>query len=473
MGKQPYREEYVYLAGLSHRAALVAWGAFYFDAKRDGKYKLVDDDDLDHVHPPRQDSIGAKSKSYGPATVEIYDQAGKRVRPPIPNAQSNPNHCWVTDLEPDTRYRYRVFVKGSEWAAGQRMDWDPVRKGLAPGGRYDNAFITHPDPKTPYDDLDFAVIGDFGTGVRKKSTSTKRQREVADALERAVAEASPERPVRLILTTGDNIYARWTLLGKRSEGDEDDDWFFTFFQPYRYVINRVPVYPSIGNHDASESEETDDRDQVIDNFYINERIAGEEAAGRASIDQGLFYRFNFGSEIEFVCLDSSKELLSPGDKKAQRLFLDPRHSLFLDQIAGRGRPRWRIPFFHHPPFCAGPRHENLDGAGPLLAWFKRAGVRAVFSGHEHNFQHSAFDGVDFFVTGAAGKVRAGAPKAAALKAAHTRSWSATCHFLLVSIAGQQMRVLPIGECPAHGSLAQIRRKGPTGKPITEPMVLTV
>jgi hypothetical protein len=53
-----------------------------------------------------------------------------------------------------------------------------------------------------------------------------------------------------------------------------------------------------GNHDANESEEREDRDQVIDNFYIAERIKGEEAAGRASTDPGLFYRFRYGSQID-------------------------------------------------------------------------------------------------------------------------------------------------------------------------------
>ena len=36
-------------------------------------------------------------------------------------------------------------------------------------------------------------------------------------------------------------------------GDEDDDWFFTFYQPYRYLLNRIPVYPCIGNHDSAET----------------------------------------------------------------------------------------------------------------------------------------------------------------------------------------------------------------------------
>ena len=46
---------------------------------------------------------------------------------------------------------------------------------------------------------------------------------------------------------------------------------------------------------------------------------------------------------------------------------------------------------------------------PLTARFRDAGVRVMFSGHEHNFQHSQVDGIDYFVTGAAGKLRRGRP----------------------------------------------------------------
>ena len=66
----------MYLAGLSHKSALIAWGAFYFRARSDGTAKLVDDDDLQWVHPPRCDSIGCRSKPYGPAEVEVRDEPG-------------------------------------------------------------------------------------------------------------------------------------------------------------------------------------------------------------------------------------------------------------------------------------------------------------------------------------------------------------------------------------------------------------
>ena len=61
-------EEFLHLAGLGHDKALIAWGGFYFRvrSRRNGdEWKLVDDSDLDHVHPPRRESVGARSEPFG------------------------------------------------------------------------------------------------------------------------------------------------------------------------------------------------------------------------------------------------------------------------------------------------------------------------------------------------------------------------------------------------------------------------
>jgi hypothetical protein len=460
-----HAEPYVYLPGLTHKSALIAWGAFYFRVTSKGKWKLVDDADLKYVHPPRKDSIGARSAPYGPARVEVYDATGACVQAGTTEAT---NHCWVAGLSPDTDYTYKVFVKGEEWAQGERWDWSARDKALVQaGGSYVNAFRTFPDPEAPASTLTFAVIGDFGVGI-KRDTPDRRQRQVANALNHAVNTEN----VRLIVTTGDNIYAGSKFLGIPigQTGREDDDWFFTYFQPYRYVINRVPVYPSIGNHDASESEDCDDRGQVEDNFYICERMAGEEAAGRASFVPGLFYRFRFGAEIEFICLDTSKE----GFFKDHRLFEFPKHWTWVESSFpardGNAPRRWTIPFAHHPPFCAGPRHHNTKEMAVLLPLFQRAGVKAMFSGHEHNFQHSHVNGIDYFVSGAAGKLRSRAPDD--FDAARTESWSAECHFLLARIDGGTMGVRAIGEMSDTAvALAEIERLDRDGRPVATPITV--
>ena len=468
-----FSEPFLHLAGLTHKSALIAWGAFYFRVKDSGKeFKLVDDDDLDRVHPPRRETIGARSEPYGDARVVVSDLTGREVATAF---TSNTNHCWVPGLEPDTEYTYKVFVNGEEWARGERRDWvsGGDRKGLNLTGRsYTNRFRTHPDPTEPSPaPFTFAILGDFGVGIRKDKDD-RRQRQVGEALERAVNEHG----VRLVLTTGDNIYRSGGFLGSGGDtGDEDDDWYFTYYQPYRYVINRVPVYPSIGNHDADETEARDDRTQLEDNFYVRERVAGEEAAGRASFEpgQGLFYRFRYSSEVEFVCIDTSKE---PSTGFRDRLFKHPKHQEFLTSAlpaADGGPPMWRIPFCHHPPFSAGPRHHNTEGMEGLIEQFRRAGVRAVFSGHEHNFQHCRSDGIDYFVTGGAGKIRSDRPNKKKFEKARALSWAAEHHFLLVTVDGKRMTVRAIAELGAGGALSEIRRQAPDKSAVSTPIVINL
>jgi hypothetical protein len=80
-----HAEPYIHLAGRSHKSALIAWGAPYFQTQTRHSVpagspqrtpalwgaKLVDDHDLRHVHPPRRESIGARSDPYGPARVNV------------------------------------------------------------------------------------------------------------------------------------------------------------------------------------------------------------------------------------------------------------------------------------------------------------------------------------------------------------------------------------------------------------------
>jgi tartrate-resistant acid phosphatase type 5 len=456
-----HAEPYVYLPAVTHKSALVAWGAFYFRTTSRGTWKIVDDDDLKYVHPPRKDSIGAQSAPYGPARVEVYDSAGALVT--VAKTEVS-NHCWLPGLKPDTKYTYKVFVKNQEWGEGERWDWSAKDSALIQAGnRYDNTFRTNPDPTQPSGSLSFAVIGDFGIGV-KRDTPTRRQQRVANALRKTIDSAD----VRFVLTTGDNIYAGVRLLGVPigGTGDEDDDWFFTYFQPYRYVINRVPVFPSIGNHDADETEERDDRAQVEDNFYLRERLAGgEEAAGRASFCPGLFYRFRYGSNVEFVCLDTSREGFFRG-----RLYEYPKHWEFVEAAFpdDPGAALWRIPFCHHPPYCAGPQHGNTKGMQRLIPVFGRSGVKALFSGHEHNFQHSLADGIHYFITGAAGKLRRAAPDR--FEEAHTVTWATECHFLLATIEGDRMTVRALGEIDTlNEDPVDITRYDPQGRPHVGPI----
>ena len=97
-----HSEPFLQLAGLTHKSALITWGAFYFKVKDSGaSFKLVDDGDLEDIHPPRSSTIGASSASYGPARVEVFDKSGALVSCA---ATTSRIFCWVSNCQADTEY---------------------------------------------------------------------------------------------------------------------------------------------------------------------------------------------------------------------------------------------------------------------------------------------------------------------------------------------------------------------------------
>jgi len=446
-------EPFLQLADVGDDEALIAWGGFYFrhgDSPY-GEWRIVDDEELEEVAGPgRSGTMGASSEPYGNAVVEVERRGEVVARAETSEA----NYVFVQGLEPDTDYGYRVLVDGEEWAQGERWDWSLERGTLVQAGRrYNTRFRTLP-PAGDRRSLTFAALGDFGVGVFNKGDEGRRQLEVARALESAVTS----RDARFILTTGDNVYLgpEGTPAGT---GNEDDDWYSSFYQPYRYVLSRVPVYPTVGNHDAGDSEQSDDRDQLLDNLFLDIRFRREVQPGRASLDPGLFYRVQVGSLLELICIDTS----IANELDVEHYFDDQDHADWLREAlaAEASDARWRIPFSHHPPFCAGPKHGLTEGmVERLVPLFKRAGVRVVLSGHEHNFQHSIVDGIHYVVSGAGGKLRTEPP--AAFDAAGTREWAAEGHFLLVDVEDEQLTIHPVADVGEDGSLRLIERYTPGG-----------
>jgi hypothetical protein len=440
-----HSEPYIYLAGLRHDAALIAWGAFYFRTSSGGaddEMKLVEDKDLKHVFPPRKTSIGRSSQSYGNAVVSVTAADGSFAVDVAVSKEENRNHAWVHGLRPDTKYTYEVRVNGEVWAGGPRRDW-VIEKGLRgfrrTAAQYENRFRTFPDPTQASPDFTFAIVGDYGRGVDREDDDpggSNRQAHLATALTTLVDAEN----IRFLLTTGDNIYGRG--LFRKDSGRDDDDWFFPFFQPYRYIINRIPTYPTCGNHDDDETEAAEDFLAMLDNFYIDERLGVDiKDKGDASEAKGLFYRFRFGSNVEFVALDTSADgLVRQFDKSGNRTFLA---KTFPPSTAAGDM--WRIPFFHHPPFCQGPAHGDDRAVEKTLVddFFSTAGVRVVFAGHEHLFEIVDHGGIRYYVTGGGGEVRTG-PLKKTTKATVV-AVAQVPHVLVVKISGKTMTVTPFGE----------------------------
>jgi len=463
-------EPYVQLAELTSTTALIAWGGFYFYRSFfTGRWQLAHDHQLEELGIPRTQTIGASAHPYGKACVTVFDADNKAVASVTTETK---NHVHIEGLTPNTEYTYSISVNDRDFTAGPLYDcaFDKSGRhlGIKPGGkRYQLRFRTYPGENVEAS-LNFAVLGDYGIGVHR-FLGGYRQLSVARALELAMEDYD----IRMILTTGDNVYKdTLRLLGT---GDEDDDWFYAFYQPYRYLLSQVPFYPAIGNHDTGETEQSDDRHQLIDNFYIKHRFNGEHDE-IASLDPGLLYRFHYGKSIEFLCVDSSSD-----EETGGRLTELPEYRDFIARAiesahtGTKNSQCWRIIFTHHPPYCAGPKYGNdedlLRSLVPLVekATREKGSGCIVLSGHEHNFQYSHANDVDYFITGAGGKLRLNPPTS--FETANTRAWAAAPHFLMMEISSRHLAATPFG-LASGDRLLPLHLRDPSGNAVRAPILIS-
>ena len=454
-------EPFIHLVDLASDRALIAWGAFFFQRTEGSRWEIVDDEQLpDRVG--RRRCIGATAEPYGQATVQVLTPDGKLAAEAATDERA---WVWVEGLEPETDYRYRVKVDGKEWAAGELWDWVPIERGgydLAPAGRsYDLRFRTWPHPDHPTPPVCFVAMGDYGVGVRADAESSRRQRSIADVMERLVAD----HDVRFVLSLGDNIYQGEQGRVDAEGGGEDDDWYSSFFQPYRLAIARVPILPAIGNHDSSDSEGSDDRAQMEDNFHIRERF--HHGLETASVLPGLFYRLRYGAGLELACLDTS---LDSEQQEIHRYFQAPQHQQWLHSTFDRRGDRWLIPYSHHPVYTAGPDHQNDEEMRQAFEpFFDAAGVRLVLAGHEHNFQISEVGGRTYVVSGAAGQLDERVPEG--FTHAHTTAWAAQAHLLLIKIDGAEATLTPIAGLLDDGRPHLMTALTPRNKLVEPPLTI--
>ena len=343
--------------------------------------------------------IGRKSESHGKAVVRL----GDKVR------ESEKNWVKFEDLEPDTSYRYRIDLEGRTIGEADIRTWPEKSDRVA-----------------------FFVIGDYGDG-------SSGQRRVAGAMMKEFERrAGGGNPVRFVITTGDNVYAHIALGGySYRSGSQDWHWESKFFAPYRDLIRHIPFYPTLGNHDGNSSERREDFDVYMDNFFFPD---GEPHR---------WYGFKFGGLAEFFALDTSDNS-EEGRRTPVYLEEGEQFEWITEQLQDSKAP-WKIPYFHHPPFNAGPRHEgDLPAMRHFHELFQRTGVKVAFAGHEHNFQfteaNAATGGIRYVISGAGGKLRAGNVRRG-MAADHIAGWAPQRHFLVVEIYGAQMKITPVSYQP--------------------------
>lgn len=244
-------------------------------------------------------------------------------------------------------------------------------------------FKTPPVAAAPFN---FVVYGD---------TRTRHDfhRKVADA----IAKSDPD----FVVHTGDLV----------SDGAETSLWPI-FFSIEKELLRKTVFFPCLGNHEKNNRK------------YYEFFDVGDP-----------YYSFDWGT-AHFTVLNSDVGNI-PGGAAGKAKFWEEQKRWFEADLRGAQKSDLRIVVFHHPPFTAyAKRQAGESPTGELVPLFEQYKVAAVFSGHDHNYQHHIKNGIHYIVTGGGGAplypVDAPIPEI-------TKKVESTEHFVKVSVNGKQAR----------------------------------
>lgn len=323
-------------------------------------------------------------------TTDIPDGELSRERTPKAVFLSPPgvhHRVRLTGLLPGIRYSYSV--------AARRPGDATQREATAPETEFSTAPVRGP--------FSFLVYGD------------NRDRDADHA---AVVAAMAKEQADLVLQTGDMV----------SRASDEGQWR-RYFHTAAPIMRGMPLYPALGNHELRYDGEA----THFHRLFVLPRSAGIRPSPKR---RPVYYAFRYSNAL-FVALDGN----SPYDID-QAAWLE--RTLYTSQADTS--LRHTFVFIHQPPFAVGAYCGSERVARRLVPILQRYGVRAVFAGHEHAYQHLEREGLRFFISGGGG-----APLYPRSQACNfeddlaLRQFRAEHHFLRVQIDGDAATLYAINQ----------------------------
>ncbi len=233
---------------------------------------------------------------------------------------------------------------------GTTYYYDVLRDGSAEGR---GQFTTAPRPGAP-GDFSFIVYGD-----------TRSRHDV----HRLVANKIGQQEYDFAVHTGDLV----------ADGGKPDMWP-PFFENGQELLRKSAIFPALGNHERNSPS-----------FY---EVFNADRRG--------YYSFDWGN-AHFAVINSDVNNYTATPEGREKYWNEQLQWLDKD-LAAAAKADYRFVVFHHPPYTAtGQRQQGsariAEIVTPVIGKHK---VSAVFSGHDHNFQHHVTGGVHYVVTGGGG-----------------------------------------------------------------------
>lgn len=148
-------------------------------------------------------------------------------------------------------------------------------------------------------------------------------------------------------------------------GTNKSHWTHHFFPNMRPLIDRVPLFPVLGNHE-----------QNARHYYEYMDLPDPE----------YYYSYSYG-DADFFVLDSEKPM-APGSEQY----------LWLDDKLASSDARWKFVVHHRPPYSSDENDHGNSWIGPttlgdlnprqMVPLYEKYGVDIVFNGHVHVYERT-------------------------------------------------------------------------------------
>ena len=235
--------------------------------------------------------------------------------------------CTLSNLSPNSEYSYRVG-DGERWS--------------------DQAFFSTAGRKTRA--FKFLVFGDSQSPVGGENPYGVWRKTVHNAY-----QANPD--ARFMVNVGDlvdygNMAAHWNA----------------WFAAAKGVIDRVPEMPVSGNHEYYGSRDAARLRSWKEQWNLPQN--GPEGL------KGQAYSYDYGP-AHFVVLDSQAE-----EQKSRGDILEAQKA-WLEADLATSRAKWKIVFFHKPPYSIYPGRNNDKIKAAFCPILEKHRVDIVFNAHDH------------------------------------------------------------------------------------------
>lgn len=245
------------------------------------------------------------------------------------------------------------------------------------------------------DSLHFVALGDTGSGGPD-------QKKVAEAIAKYAETNKGSNAVDFVLLLGDNFYSD----GVKTV--DDPQWQDKFEKMYDAKRLPMPFYVVLGNHDW--------RNDAPDAELEYSKVHPDS---RWKMD-GHFFKRQFPSKpdntntaplVDFFFIDTEAwNTKSPHISAYPDKHLGDKQMAWLENELKASRAKWKIAVAHHPLYSNGEHGHDaqvLELRKRLEPLFKRYGVNAFITGHDHDLERIEVPGHPtlFLISGAGSKLR--------------------------------------------------------------------